>query len=82
LGAIEYLKKKNVSHLKTDVFDAFGVKKRDGWRILAEKKQPYYHNNDSFLQERQGRHLKLIRKDISKINKILQDYKMDGRILT
>jgi hypothetical protein len=69
-------------NFKSDIFKQFEVTNRQGWRIIAEKEHPYRHYNDPFLTEKRRRPSKLTNQDISKIDQILQDHTIDGRILT
>jgi hypothetical protein len=82
LGTIEFLEAQNIPYFKSAVFKQFGVTNRQGWRIIAEKEHPRRHHNDPFRTEKRGRPSKLTNQDISKMDRILQDYAMDGRILT
>ena len=50
LGTIKYLEEHDIPYFKQDVFNTFGVKRRDGYRILQD--HPRRHHNDPFLEER------------------------------
>ena len=80
LGTIKYLEEHNIPYFKKDVFNTFDVKRRDEYRILHEN--PRHHHNDPFTTERQGRPSIISKEDISRMDKILRDYGMDGRVLT
>jgi hypothetical protein len=80
LGIIRYNLEHDISCFKQDVLDTFGVKRRDGYRILCGN--PRRHHNDPFIKERRGRPSKVLKEDISRTDQILRDYGIDGRVLT
>ncbi len=80
LGTIRYLEEHKISYFKQDVFDTFDVKRREGYRILQG--HPRRHHNDPFIKEHRGRPSKVSKEDILRMDKILQDYGMDGHVLT
>jgi hypothetical protein len=80
-GTVEYLERHKIPHSKRDVFDTFGVSKRQGWAMLANNEHPRRHHNDPFEKEAHRRPSKLLNKNISTMDQILQDYGVDGRAL-
>jgi hypothetical protein len=80
-GTIEYLEAQKIPHSKPDVFSHFGVRKRSGWAILANE-HPRRRHNDLLRKETRGKPSKIPNQDIAKMDRILQSYGMDGRVLT
>jgi hypothetical protein len=67
-GTVEYLERHEIPHSKRDVFDTFGVSKRQGWAMLADNEHPRRHHNDPFKEETLGRPSKVSKQVISTID--------------
>jgi hypothetical protein len=79
LGAIEYLEKRQLRVNKTDVFRAFNVPLRIGWRMLKEGSRTLH--NSPIRVEPRGRKPKITAKQLYALDNFLQTQGFNGRRL-
>jgi hypothetical protein len=79
LGTIEYLEKRQLRVNKTDVFRAFNVPLRTGWRILQDGSRSLH--NSPIRVEPRGRKLKITPKQLHALDYFLQTQGFNGRRL-
>lgn len=76
LGTIEYLKKRQLRVNKTDVFRAFDVPIRTGWRMIKDGSRTLH--NSPIRKEPRGRKPKISPEQLATLDHFLQTQGFDG----
>jgi hypothetical protein len=79
LGTIEYLEKRQLRVNKTDVFRAFNIPLRTGWRIVQDGSRTL-HNSPVRVEPR-GRKSKITPEQLRALDHFLQTHSFEGRRL-
>ncbi|KFZ17649.1 hypothetical protein V501_01617 [Pseudogymnoascus sp. VKM F-4519 (FW-2642)] len=79
LGAIEYIEKRGLRQNKSDVFRAFDVPLRTGWRIVREGSRTL-HNSPTRVETR-GRKPKITPEQLRALDHFLRTHGIEGRRL-
>ena len=83
-GICEWNDFHNILYFHTDVFRFHNVSKEAGWAILREDNHLFnrrHHNNEA-VEERRGRKRKLSARELYQVDRFLQDYSWEARVLT
>lgn len=76
-GAIAYNRVHNPAATKQSVFDFFGVKRRNGYKMLQES--PARRMLDEHKKERRGRRVKILKEDVRCMEAILKTEKVKSQ---
>jgi hypothetical protein len=69
-GAVEFLEAKGIPHFKSEVFDHFIVKHRQGWAMISEASEDRRHRNTNG-EEHRGRPRKITNQQLKEMDRII-----------
>jgi hypothetical protein len=80
-GAVEFLEAKGIPHFKSEMFDHFNVKHRQGWAMISEASEDRRHHNTDG-EEHRGGPRKITNQQLKEMDRIIREEGFEARKLS